>query len=199
MGSELLKTGSRIKFSLASAWCPGCGNMSAWWPLTYFEVLDDETFCNETQGFYSEGYIRNIKIWKKQSRKIDYATMSIDYLRDLDGEHPIYSHLFDNIIIQERLEKLLGKEYSYFIGSFDLASPIEIKNDIFVTKAISYQSRFIFVIDFAKDVIYVGTKSVVDKIEKINIYSEDDSSSPEVLIKWSKELDLNQKYQNYGN
>ncbi|WP_313360135.1 hypothetical protein [Empedobacter sp.] len=111
------------------------------------------------------------------------AVESLQFLKRFNGKHPEEIKLFQHPIVVKRLKNLLKDRYIFLREKWNNASAIEIKNDVFEAWACEQNNcgstNFIIVIDFLKDVIYVGIRE--EGVERI--YSEDDSSNIE-LVNW---------------
>ena len=106
---------------------------------------------------------------------------SLDFLKELDGKYPYQVKLFDNSAFTQRLKKLIGNSrYRFLKKTWAVEVPMEVENNTFVALGCQAHNcastNFIIVVDFSKNVMYVGIKEE----DEIKTYSEDGSYSPKV-------------------
>jgi len=106
---------------------------------------------------------------------------NLDFLKKLDGKYPYAVGLFNKSAFTQRLKKLIGNSrYRFLKKTWAVQVPMNVDNNTFV--AIGCQAHncdatnFIIVVDFSKNLMYVGIKEE----DEIKTYSEDGSYSPEV-------------------
>lgn len=117
--------------------------------------------------------------------KNDSSFKSLDFLKKFNTKYPSKVNLFNNEILTGRLKKLLQNRYYFLKKTWEVESPITIKNNFFIaTGAQAHNAgatNFIIVVDFLKNNIYVGVREEYEEKD----YSEDGSISEE-LQNWSK-------------
>ncbi len=113
------------------------------------------------------------------------ALFDLEFLNHLNGKSPTEVKLFENQAFKKHLKKLIGTQFNLLIEAWNLETPIEVNNNIFVsegcrTHACDY-TNFIIVVDLTKHIMHVGIK----KEGNIKIYSEDGSKSQRIY-EWAK-------------
>jgi len=108
----------------------------------------------------------------------------LDYLKKYDGMYPNRVKLLGNNSLTKRLKSLLKSRYNFLVKTWGPETPIEINKNIFIAWGCQQHNcsntNFTIVVDFAKNIIYVGIREE----ENVSIYSEDGSSSVQIL-KWA--------------
>ncbi|MCC7401882.1 MAG: hypothetical protein IT214_10410 [Chitinophagaceae bacterium] len=86
----------------------------------------------------------------------------LGYLKNYAGKYPYDVKLFDNPELTGRLKKLLGNRYQFFKDTWDVETPIEIKNNIFKASACEAHNcdatNFIIFVDLSTNTLYAGIK-----------------------------------------
>ena len=100
----------------------------------------------------------------------------ISSLRKLNGS-TLKSDFFDNLIVKQRLQTLLGKErYSFMIDYWSIGKPVELENNILVTSGCMSHNcpnvNFIVIIDIAKNTFHAGIR----ENDVIKTYSENENN-----------------------
>lgn len=113
-----------------------------------------------------------------KNEKLQINLSDLTFLKKYNGKYPFQVKLFKNSAFLERLGYLIGDYYlSYLLNNWNVESPIEISNNIFsVTGCKKYEcgtTNFIIIVDFRKDVMYVGIR-INDRVQT---YSEDNSTT----------------------
>lgn len=117
---------------------------------------------------------------------------NLDFLKKANGKYPYEVKLLDNPVLTQRLKKLLGNNRFKFLNeTWAVEIPMEFTNNIFVASACQahscYSTNFIIVVDFSKNVMFVGIREE----DEVKTYSEDGSNSP-IITKWvNREFGLN--------
>ena len=106
---------------------------------------------------------------------------NLDFLKRLNGKYPYHVKLLDNSALAKRLIKLLGNSrYNFLKENWDVETPMEFKNNIFVASACQAHAcgytEFIIVFDFSKNVMYASIREEGN----VRTYSEDGSYSQEI-------------------
>ena len=115
------------------------------------------------------------------------SSENLDFLRKFDNKYPYEVKLLDNPILKKRLKKMLGSQYDFMKGNWQVETPIEITNGLFYAWGMQSHSggdpSAVIMADISKNVLYVGIRK--DSQEKI--YSEDGSNAPRRLQDWANE------------
>lgn len=108
----------------------------------------------------------------------------LKFLYDFEGKYPNSINLLDNVIIKQRLQKMLGDKYDFMKSIWEVETPVEIKNGLFYSWGMQAHSggnpEAILMADIKKNVLYVGLRDG----DKVNVYSEDGSTAPPRLLDW---------------
>lgn len=124
----------------------------------------------------------NIKESNFTSRQTNQTSLS--YLTKYKGQYPNKVKLLGNSPLTTRLKTLLKSRYDFLLKTWGPEIPIEIKNNIFIAWGCQQHNcsntNFTIVIDFSKNVVYVGIREE----ENVKVYSEDGSSNIEIS-KWA--------------
>ncbi|WP_231459220.1 hypothetical protein [Pedobacter sp. Leaf132] len=123
-------------------------------------------------------------------RKNDYEDNlrnELDYMKNYNGLYPNKVKLLGNNLLTKRLKNLIKDRYSFLVKTWAVETPIEIKNSMFSAWGCQQHNcsntNFIIVVDFKKNVVYVGIREE----ENVKIYSEDGSSN--ILVNnWAKRI-----------
>jgi hypothetical protein len=113
---------------------------------------------------------------------------NINFLKQCNGKYAYEVKLFNNAVIKQRLQNLLGAQFNYFVKSiWQVETPIKVENNFVYAWAMQAQSggdpAATLLADISKNILYV--KIVKDNQTKI--YSEDGSNAvPKELEDWSK-------------
>jgi len=109
---------------------------------------------------------------------------NLSFLRNLNGKYPYEVELLDNKILAGRLYELIGDRFSFLKKKWNVETPIEISDNIFIASACEAHNcgytEFIIVINFTNDVLYVGIREE----GKVDLYSENGVSCQQ-LDNWS--------------
>lgn len=109
----------------------------------------------------------------------------LGFLKSLNGLYPADSKLFDNKIFTQRIKKLLGNRYNFLMEYWAVEVPIEINNNIFVSKGCEARNcdmtNFIIVYDFSSEIMSIGVREE----DVVSVYSEGEKNSP-VILDWAK-------------
>ena len=105
---------------------------------------------------------------------------NLNYLKKFKGKYPHKIKLFGNNPFTTRLKTLLKSRYDFLIKTWGPETPIEVNKNTFIAWGCQQHNcsntNFTIVVDFAKNVLYVGIREE----EKVKIYSEDGSENIEV-------------------
>lgn len=108
---------------------------------------------------------------------------NLDILKTYNGKYPYKVKLFENKAFAERLEKLVGKRYSFLKSVWAVETPMEVSEKQFVASACEAHNcgatNFIVVIDFEKNVMFAGIREE----DNVETYSED-GTYPQVMMSW---------------
>jgi len=111
----------------------------------------------------------------------------LKYLLKYKGEYLHNTKLLGNNPLTKRLKTLIKNRYHYLIKTWAVETPIEINNNMFSAWGCQQHNcsntNFIIVVDFKKNVLYVGIREE----EKITIYSEDGSINT-IVSNWAKRI-----------
>jgi hypothetical protein len=110
------------------------------------------------------------------------AANNLDVLRNFNGKYSFDVKLLEKTEFSQRLKTLLGDErYTFLKTHWNVVSPMEVVNDVFVAKACQkhncHDTNFIIVYDFQKNVMYAGIREE----SKVSRYSESGEHSPAVM------------------
>lgn len=113
-----------------------------------------------------------------------WAQGGLDFLRELGGEYPHDVRLFENGAFRQRLTELLGgRRCRFLVGNFDVQTPAEIDDGVFVIAACKAHDcldvAFIIAYDFARDALSAGIR----RKGKDTIYTERDNAPVPTKIK----------------
>lgn len=124
----------------------------------------------------------NIKESNFISRQTNQTSLS--YLTKYKGQYPNKVNLLGNSPLTTRLKTLLKSRYDFLIKTWGPETPIEIKNNTFIAWGCQQHNcsntNFIIVVDFSKNVVYVGVREE----ENVKVYSEDGSRNIQIS-KWA--------------
>jgi hypothetical protein len=105
---------------------------------------------------------------------------SLSYLAKYKGHYPNNVKLLGNNPLTKRLKALLKSRYDFLIKTWGPETPIEIKSNTFIAWGCQQHNcsntNFIIVVDFGKNVVYVGVREE----EEIKIYSEDGKNNDRI-------------------
>ncbi|WP_316787072.1 hypothetical protein [Pedobacter frigiditerrae] len=111
----------------------------------------------------------------------------INNLNKSNGKYPSEITLFENKELSKRLKSLLKDRFFFLKKTWAVETPIEVKNNIFKAWGCKQhfcdRTNFIIVVDFKKNVIYVGIRDN----ENVKVYSKDGSINIEVN-NWAKRI-----------
>ena len=122
------------------------------------------------------------ELLKREKQQPDNSNSNnLDFLKNLDGKYPYAVGLFDKSAFTQRLKKLIGNSrYRFLKKTWAVQVPMVVDNNTFVALGCQAHNcdstNFIIVVDFSKNVMYVGIKEE----DEIKTYSEDGSYSPKV-------------------
>ncbi len=139
-------------------------------------------------------------IFKMDSPKNDLATNqtentnaarqtnSLAFLNELNGKYMFEVNIFDNPVMKQRLQKLVGKEFIPLKTQlFGVVGPYEVKNGMFYFWGMVPHSGgdpgALIMADITKDILYVGIR----RNKKIQYFKETETQLPQRMIEWSKE------------
>lgn len=109
------------------------------------------------------------------------------YLKKFKGEYPYEGNLFNDKLLSKRLKSLLKNRFFFLKKTWAVETPIEVNNNTFKAWGCKQHfcdsTNFIIVVDFKKNVIYVGIR----ENENVKVYSEDGSINIEVN-NWAKRI-----------
>lgn len=146
--------------------------------MTYLKIIVLAFILNSNQ-------LTKLSIVKNETSKDQINNIS--FIKTFHGKYPSQIKLFNNKGLKRRLKELLKKRYSLLVQKWAVETPIEIKNNIFSAWGCQEHNcsntNFIIVVDFSKNVIYVGIREE----EKVKIYSEDGSSNVQISS-WAKRI-----------
>lgn len=123
---------------------------------------------------------------RKVQQQVDTTSAdNLNFLKLLDKKYPFEIKLLDNPMLQPRLKKMLGSQYEFMKGIWEVETPIEISNGFLYAWAMQAHSggetSTVLMADIDKNVLYVGIR----KDNKEKIYSEDGSDAPQKLKDWT--------------
>lgn len=108
------------------------------------------------------------------------------YLKSYNDKYSFEVKLFSNQLFVSRLKKVIGQRHSLIKKYWNVATPIEIRNNYMIASGCQAHNcgytNFMIVYSFAYDKFYIGIR----EDEKVDLYSEDKSDFPERLLKWAK-------------
>lgn len=114
----------------------------------------------------------------------DTLSNSFVYLRSYAGKYPSEVKLLEDSILRPRLQKLLGRRFDFFVNTWAVETPMEVRNNLFVASACMAHNcgstNFIIVVDLSKDVLYAGIR----EDDKVTRYAEDGGGNSE-LENWA--------------
>lgn len=109
---------------------------------------------------------------------------NLKYLKKVNHKYPREARLLYDKQLTKRLKTLLKNRYDFLIKTWGPETPIEVNESTFIAWGCQQHNcsntNFTIVVDFAKNVVYVGIREE----ENVRIYSEDGSSNKEIL-KWA--------------
>ncbi|MES2447905.1 MAG: hypothetical protein V4546_12035 [Bacteroidota bacterium] len=112
---------------------------------------------------------------------------NLEYLKKFNGEYPYTANLFNDKLLSKRLKNLLKDRFLFLKKNWAVETPIEVRNNIFKAWGCKQHfcdsTNFIIVVDFKKNVIYVGIR----ENENVKVYSEDGSKN-KFVEDWSKRI-----------
>lgn len=112
---------------------------------------------------------------------------SLEYLRTFNGKYPYDIKLLDEKLLSKRLKSLLKDRFFFLKKTWAVETPIEVNNNTFKAWGCKQHfcdsTNFIIVVDFKKNVIYVGIRDN----ENIKVYSEDGSKN-KLVENWTKRI-----------
>jgi hypothetical protein len=104
------------------------------------------------------------------------VSSKLDTLKNTNGKYPNEINLFKNPELTQRLQKLLGTRYDFLIKVWAVESQIIANDSVFIASACEAHNcgatNFTIIIDFWKNVVYVGIR----ENEVAKSYSDDGSS-----------------------
>jgi len=126
------------------------------------------------------------KIEKSDSLvEVPADTISLQFLLENAGDYPHDIKLFEKPQLKERLKKLLGQRYQFFMETWAVESPIEInKNNAIIAACEAHNcdaTNFIVVADMEKEILFAGIREV----GKVQVFSEKSNIKNEELEKWA--------------
>jgi len=111
---------------------------------------------------------------------------NLSYLKNFDGRYPDKVKLLGNNPLTKRLKILLKRRYDFLLKTWGPETPIEVNKNTFIAWGCQQHNcsntNFTIVVDFAKNVVYVGIREE----ENVKIYSEDGSGNF-LITKWQTE------------
>lgn len=111
---------------------------------------------------------------------------SLELLKSSVGKYPSDFKLFENPIFLKRLKKLIGNRYDFLIDYWNIETPIEFKNEIYIIKGCEQHNcnwtNFIVTYDLTNNHLSVGIREE----KKVKIFSEK-KHHPFIIDEWKKE------------
>jgi len=113
---------------------------------------------------------------------------NIEFLKQYNGKYSYEVKLFNNAVIKQRLQKLLGAQFNYLVKSiWQVETPIKVENNFVYAWAMQAHSggdpAATLLADISKNILYVK----IVKGNQTKIYSEDGSNTvPKELEDWAK-------------
>ncbi|MDR2887888.1 MAG: hypothetical protein LBV26_07820 [Bacteroidales bacterium] len=108
---------------------------------------------------------------------------NLDFLKKLEEKYPYEVKMFENVAFSRRLKKLLGGRYGFLVKNFDVQTPIEIIDGIFIAFACRAHdcgtTDFMIAYDFARDALSAGVR----ENEQAKVYSEN-GEIPAKIAEW---------------
>jgi hypothetical protein len=150
--------------------------------LVYLSVVTIATSLN----YLRANEIANLNNVDQIQRKVEKAS-KLNHLKMSNGKYPNKVRLLEDNTLSKRLKSLLKDRFLFLKKTWAVETPIEVNNNIFKASGCKQHfcdsTNFIIVIDFKRDVVYVGIRDN----EIVKLYSEDGSSNKE-LTNWSKRI-----------
>ena len=114
---------------------------------------------------------------------------NIRFLADYDGEDPSAVDLLNQPVLKRRLRKLLGTQYSYVKGIWEVEAPMEVEDGLFYASAMQAHSggdpSAVLMADIGRNTLYVGIRQE----QQVQLYAEDGGDVPAKLQAWANEED----------
>jgi hypothetical protein len=113
---------------------------------------------------------------------------NLDFLKKFDGKYPHEIQFFKNPALRTRLQKLMGKQYTFLVKEiFQVETPIRVEGNFFYVWGMQTHSggnpSAKIIADIAKNKLYVE----ILKNEQTQIFAEDGSKAiPKDLESWVK-------------
>lgn len=148
---------------------------------TIFSLL---TFALLTFGFQRAETQSQTETKTEVATAQQIASSDLAFLRQLEGKYPDEVKLFENTIFRQRLRHLTGRQFRFMVRNFNVQTPAEIIDNIFVIFACRAHNctytDFIVVYDFTNDILHAGIR----KKEQEKIYSEG-GDIPAQILQWA--------------
>lgn len=111
----------------------------------------------------------------------------LEFLEAFKDRYPNDVNLLHIPEIENRMRKLMGKEYDYVISIWEVETPMEIINGEFYAWGMQAHSggdqSAVLMADIKKDKLFMGVRNDA----KVNVYAEDSTDIPKRLLDWEKE------------
>ena len=124
---------------------------------------------------------------KEMSSSSYTVSNELSFLKAYNKKYPYEISLLDKPVIKKRLEVMLGPQYAFIKGIWEVESPITITNGIFFAWGMQAHSGgdpgAVLMADLNKNVLYVGIRKNNDE----KFYSEDGSDVPQKMKDWADE------------
>lgn len=108
---------------------------------------------------------------------------NFNFLKNYDGKYPYDVHLLQNLQIKKVLTNLLGKRYGFFIRTWNVETPMTVKDGIFTATACMahncMDTNFIIVVDIGNKKVYAGIR----EDDKVTTYPAN-ADYPQAITDW---------------
>jgi hypothetical protein len=127
----------------------------------------------------------------KSSRRhaAEYQGNNLRFLDGFNGKDPSAVGLLNHPVLKRRLRKLLGSQYTYVKGIWEVETPIEVEDGIFYADGMQAHGGgdpgAVVMADIAQNVLYVGIR----QDHQVQLYAEDGGAVPPKLQEWANEED----------
>ena len=146
--------------------------------------------CGPRQNYKQETATDTVqKITKTEKSdslvEVPADTISLQFLLENAGDYPHDIKLFERPQLKERLKKILGQRYQFFMETWAVESPIEInQNNAIITACEAHNcdaTNFILVVDMEKEILFAGIR----EDGKVQVFSEKGDTKNGELEKWA--------------